>query len=216
MPSTSGSSLETMSTATPSAASCESRWCTSAFVPTSMPRVGSSTRSTRGVVASHFASTTFCWLPPDRVETGSLRPADFTYRRLVHVPRLPPLGRPAQQAETAERPAPGQRRVALHRQLHDQALLASILRHEGDAGRDRRGGTARPEPHGRRPAPRPRRSVSMPKTARMTSLRPAPTRPASADDLTGPDLKLTSLNTPWRVRPRTSSSTSPGSVSCLG
>ena len=45
----------------------------------------SSTRSTRGAVASHFASTTFCWLPPDRVETGLPRPADFTYRRLVQV-----------------------------------------------------------------------------------------------------------------------------------
>ena len=49
MPSTSGSSLEIISTATPwPASSLISRW-TSAFVPTSMPRVGSSTISTFGL-----------------------------------------------------------------------------------------------------------------------------------------------------------------------
>ena len=66
-----GSSLETMTTAMPSAASCESSRCTSALVPTSMPRVGSSTISTRGSVDSHLARTTFCWLPPESVDTGS-------------------------------------------------------------------------------------------------------------------------------------------------
>src|SRR3984957_6633485 len=34
-----------------------------------MPRVGSSKITTFGVIDSHFASTTFCWLPPDRVPT---------------------------------------------------------------------------------------------------------------------------------------------------
>ncbi len=60
IPSTSGSSDEIMSTATPWAASSESRRCTSAFVPTSMPRVGSSTISRVGLRASHFARTAFC------------------------------------------------------------------------------------------------------------------------------------------------------------
>ena len=31
--------------------------------------VGSSRMRTRGSVASHFASTTFCWLPPERLRT---------------------------------------------------------------------------------------------------------------------------------------------------
>ena len=44
--------------------------CTSALVCTSMPWVGSSRISTRGLVASHFDSTTFCWLPPESVLTG--------------------------------------------------------------------------------------------------------------------------------------------------
>ena len=32
-----------------------------------MPRVGSSKIITSACVHSHFASTTFCWLPPDRL-----------------------------------------------------------------------------------------------------------------------------------------------------
>ena len=60
MPSTSGSSDEIISTATPCSASSESRRCTSAFVATSMPRVGSSTINNVGLRASHLASTAFC------------------------------------------------------------------------------------------------------------------------------------------------------------
>ena len=48
-----------------------SRRCTSALVPTSIPRVGSSTMSRAGRRLSHLASTTFCWLPPDSVDAGS-------------------------------------------------------------------------------------------------------------------------------------------------
>ena len=39
----------------------------SAFVPTSMPRVGSFRMITFGAISSHFARITFCWLPPDSV-----------------------------------------------------------------------------------------------------------------------------------------------------
>jgi len=73
-----------MTTATPSPASPDiSRW-TSALVPTSMPRVGSSTISTLGVMASHLARTTFCWLPPERVATGSQRRPYLVCSRCVH------------------------------------------------------------------------------------------------------------------------------------
>ncbi len=51
--------------ATPLLARSVSRLWTSALVPTSMPRVGSSTISRLGFLPSHLASTTFCWLPPD-------------------------------------------------------------------------------------------------------------------------------------------------------
>ena len=54
MPSTSGSSLEIISTASPRPASSHISRCTSALVPTSMPRVGSSRISSFGSVASHL------------------------------------------------------------------------------------------------------------------------------------------------------------------
>ena len=42
------------------------RWI-SALAPTSMPRVGWSRMRIRGDGISHFASSTFCWLPPESV-----------------------------------------------------------------------------------------------------------------------------------------------------
>src|SRR5829696_1386140 len=84
MPSTSGSSLEIISTATPWPASSDISRCTSALVPTSIPRVGSSTISSFGPVASHLPSTTFCWLPPDSVPTLSCSRWNFSCRRAAH------------------------------------------------------------------------------------------------------------------------------------
>ena len=82
MPSTSGSSLEIIRIAMPCPASSLSRRCTSALVPTSMPRVGSSTMSRLGSVASHLASTTFCWLPPLSVPASVSSAAALTSSRL--------------------------------------------------------------------------------------------------------------------------------------
>ena len=66
---TSGRSLEMRMIPRPDAASSETiRW-TSTLAPMSMPRVGSSRISSRGFEASHLASTTFCWLPPDSAPT---------------------------------------------------------------------------------------------------------------------------------------------------
>src|SRR5262249_48385442 len=83
IPSTSGSSDEIIRTATPRAASSDSSRCTSAFVPTSMPRVGSSTMINLGLRASHFASTVFCWLPPESVQTGLVRRPYFSWSRIA-------------------------------------------------------------------------------------------------------------------------------------
>ena len=69
--------------ATPSRASPVSRLWTSALVPTSMPRVGSSTISTPGFLPSHLASTTFCWLPPLSMDTGSVSLPYLIFRRLA-------------------------------------------------------------------------------------------------------------------------------------
>ncbi len=61
----SGSSEEIMMIAFPLRASWLMMRYTSSFAPTSMPRVGSSRMKISGPVRSHFARTTFCWLPPD-------------------------------------------------------------------------------------------------------------------------------------------------------
>ena len=216
MPSTSGSSLEIISTATPRPASSLSRRCTSAFVPTSMPRVGSSTISTCGSVASHLASTTFCWLPPERTSTGSRRRWYLSCRRAAHSSASAVLVGAEDQPEPRERAQPGERRVARDGEVHHEALLAAVLGHEADAGPHRRAAGGRAAAAGRRPrrGPRPRRS--MPKTARATSLRPAPTSPASATISPARTEKLTSKKTPSRVRRSTRSTGVPISAGCLG
>ena len=66
----SGSSDEIRMIASPCAASSAIIAWTSALVWTSTPWVGSSRISSRGSAASHLASTTFCWLPPESVLTG--------------------------------------------------------------------------------------------------------------------------------------------------
>ena len=71
MPINSGSSEEMSMTPSPWRARSAITVWTSAFVCTSTPCVGSSEdEQPRGVAASHFASTTFCWLPPESVLTG--------------------------------------------------------------------------------------------------------------------------------------------------
>ena len=69
MPRISGSSEEISRIVRPCAARCEIVRCTSALVPTSTPCVGSSRIRIRGSAASHFARTTFCWFPPERLRT---------------------------------------------------------------------------------------------------------------------------------------------------
>ena len=57
-------------TAMPSAASSRRiEWIVN-FEPISTPTVGPLSISTSGLVASHLARTTFCWLPPDSVLTA--------------------------------------------------------------------------------------------------------------------------------------------------
>ena len=81
--STSGSSEEITSTATPLRDSSTSRRCTSDFVAMSIPRVGSSTMISDGSRLSHFASTTFCWLPPESEVAGLVIRLYLTCSRLA-------------------------------------------------------------------------------------------------------------------------------------
>ena len=129
---------------TPSRASRTSSRCTSALVAMSMPRVGSSTISSAGWRPSHLASTTFCWLPPDSRDTGSVsRPYLMFSRTAQSAANARSAARPDQAAlaQPAER---GERHVLLHRHVHDQALLPAVLGDEADPGghRGRRRGAA--------------------------------------------------------------------------
>ena len=69
--------------AAPSSASFRSNTYNSCLVPTSMPRVGSFNKIMRGLFISHFAMTTFCWLPPERAPTAKSVLAVLMAKRLI-------------------------------------------------------------------------------------------------------------------------------------
>ena len=52
--------------------------------PMSTPTVGPLRMRTEGLVASHLANTTFCWLPPERVLTALAGSGVTTSRRSTH------------------------------------------------------------------------------------------------------------------------------------
>src|SRR3954470_18029267 len=215
MPSTSGSSLEIIRTATPWPASSLIRRWTSDFVPTSMPRVGSSTMSTFGLVASHFPSTTFCWLPPDSVPTLSPSRWYLSCRRAAHSSASEfsaPLRISPVRASARSRVSDTLR--AIERSITSPCWRRSSGTKPSPARMAASGG-----PRGScRPATstRPASALSMPKIARATSLRPAPTSPASATISPARTSKLTSVKTPSRVSRWTLSIVAPASASSLG
>src|SRR5688572_14697336 len=75
MPRISGNSEEIRITPWPAQAYSLVTACTAALAPTSIPLVGSSRINTAGLRASHLASTTFCWFPPDRLCTACEGPS---------------------------------------------------------------------------------------------------------------------------------------------
>ena len=178
MPRISGSSDEIIRMASPRpASSLMSRWI-SALAPTSTPWVGSSRMSSAGLAASQRASATFCWFPPERLPTGvsseavlipSWRTKPAAISRSRRKSRNP-------NRETARRVASVV--LAGRRHVEDDAVAAAVF---GDVG-DSQGGRARRriDRHGR---PRSRTSpVSAgvrPNKTRASSVRPAPTSPAS-------------------------------------
>src|SRR4051812_2279298 len=215
MPRISGRSEEIIRMATPSAASSPSSRCTSALVPTSMPRVGSSTMSTLGPVASHLARTTFCWLPPDRVLTVSAIRAYFTWSLTA-------------QSRERLRSAPRSMRPALTvvRSPVRPMLRSMDMSITRPWARRSSGTRARPAAIAVDGAPLtrllpptetcPASQRSMPNTARATSVRPAPTSPARPTISPCLTSKETSVKTPSRVSRLTVSATSPARTSCLG
>ena len=212
MCSTSGSSEEIIRIATPSAASSVSSRCTSALVAMSMPRVGSSTISSAGWRPSHLASTTFCWLPPDSWDTGSMSRPYLRLQPDRPVGRERPFRRRPDQAALAQPAERGERHVLLHRHVHDQALLPAVLGDEADARGHRAGRRGLGAAAGRASAPRPRRSGrcrTRPGPPRCGRTRPG--RPARRSRPPGPRSEM-SVNTPSRV----SRSTTQDAVAGLG
>src|SRR5581483_7789912 len=209
MCSTSGSSDEIIKIATPSRASSVSSRCTSALVAMSMPRVGSSTISTEGLRPSHLPSTTFCWLPPERLATGSvslpylrrsLAAQSDAYARSAAERMMPPWRSRASEASAMfcctdmSMTSPCWWRSSGTNPI--PAAMAAV----GAALRSARSPTVTP----------PASYRSIPNTARATSVRLAPTSPDSATISPARTVKEMSVNTPSRVSRRTVSAGSPG------
>ena len=165
--------------------------------------------------ASHLASTTFCWLPPESVCTGSSRRWYLVCSRAVQSRarrRSPsPTSRPRRVSERSrvwvtlrwiER---SMTRPCWRRSSGTSARPAAIAAFAECAGSSRPETRTVPESRG-----------STPNTARTTSERPAPTRPASATISPARTVNETSVKTPARLSPSTSSTTSPGSTSVFG
>ena len=105
-----------------------------------MPRVGSSKMIAFGFIASHLASTTFCWLPPDSDDvswpTSAVRMSRSERLRFG----LRDLGIPRNQAAACVGAQVRQRDVLRDREVEQQAGALAVLGHEKDAGVDRIGG----------------------------------------------------------------------------
>ena len=160
------------------------------FAPTSTPLVGSSSSSTRGSVASHLATTTFCWLPPLSA-SGRSRSTDG-----VRIARLATsasaVARSRGCVDRAERrvlAARRQHQVVPHRQIEEAAPAAADPPARARGRRARRrapiasvtGAAVDRDAAG--VGARGRRS------SRAARCGPIPTRPNSADDLAGPDVE---------------------------
>ncbi len=121
-----------------------SRWI-SALAPTSIPRVGSSSSRSFGLVASQRASSTFCWLPPERLPASmsgfggpDLQQRDVLLDDLVRAS----LGHPAQPATLG---LDAQHDVLADGEVADDALGLAALRRVDDLVGHRDAG--RPDPN---------------------------------------------------------------------
>ena len=189
----------------------------------SMPRVGSSTIRIFGSSASQRASTTFCWLPPERFRTicsGLAMRIRGVLEALDQLALRAARRRSRTSAEAAER---GHATGCCGRPGEEQRLLLAVLGHEADAVPNRVAGERIAD---RRAVDRtlPRSDRSAPKMA-AGDLGPARAhQPGDADDLagahaTGRDVararRRADRRVPRRAEPAISSTTGPG-VARLG
>ncbi len=119
----------------PFAASDRTSMRISRLEPTSTPTVGSSRSSTDGSTERFLATTTFCWLPPERPLTSWSRPVAW----MLSCSTNPSADRRA--APSSTKPARANRRQAAIRMLwptecsRTRPALPAILGHERDARR---------------------------------------------------------------------------------
>ena len=173
---------------------------------------GSSSNSTRGSLRSHFASTTFCWLPPLNSSSGRSGSAGRSATRSSHAADLAPLGarvEPAQapaQAAQVRAASRSRGRASSSRRRRRGGRRARSRRPRGSrrAGRRRRA---------RRRRPRPRRRVARQRAEEQRARRargPEPRMPGHADHLAGARRRGRASRTRPPRRPRTRSASSAG------
>ncbi len=103
----------------------------------STPRVGSSTKSTRGSTASSFASATFCWLPPESVrhrlvDAGAANAEPLAHRFGERCLAAPADHEPARHALQVERGD-----VLGDRQIEEDAVALAVFAEIDDPLADR-------------------------------------------------------------------------------
>ena len=199
----------------PSRARLEEQAVDLPFAPTSTPRVGSSSISSRGSVSSHFPSRTFCWFPPESVATGTAASAHGSAAARSRPRRCASsrdaLGRRRRNSPRARR----HQQVLAHAASEHEPLPLAVGRYERDAGADRVARRPAARPSDRR-ARRRRSARCRPKSVSSNSVLPAPTSPASPTISPRATSRSTASNAPARDSPRVRSTTSPSCCRSLG
>ena len=167
-----------------------------------MPIVGSSMMKTRGLVSSHLANSTFCWLPPESWRAWAKGPGARTFSRaMLRTPVSTIFGRSSTPSRLAKRDEHRQADVVDQRELRKDALLEAIAGEERDAGGERRRGIAGRDRHAvddhpSRHAAAAGRAEHGP--GQFAETRPG--KPGHAEHFAGASEKLTAFSRPGTVR----------------
>ena len=167
-----------------------------------MPRVGSSRIRTFGAGISHFANSTFCWLPPDRVLVSCSTLVATTRIRAVKSLAI----RPSRARSTSPSRLASRRRIGsvsfarMGNGSTNPCWWRSSGRNESPSRIASRGEHNGTWPPSKRISPR--LGDVMPKSIWATSERPAPTRPKKPRISPARTSKVTSSTNPAPERPR--------------